>query len=108
MHKFSVWVDADSCPVPVKQIIFRFCEKKSIPLFFVANREIPLPKKDHFKMIICPQSQDAADNYITGVKGSIQAPEPKKKKALIPCYHVPVAGDFFNCFLHAHVFSCGA
>lgn len=64
MTDFAIWVDADSCPVPVKQIIFRFCEKKSIPLFFVANREIPLPKKDHFKMIICPQSQDAADNYI--------------------------------------------
>ncbi|MGP1586740.1 MAG: YaiI/YqxD family protein [Treponemataceae bacterium] len=63
--KFSVWVDADSCPQPVKEIIFRFCKRLNLSLTFVANRNIPMKKDvENFKMIICSAEQDAADNYI--------------------------------------------
>jgi uncharacterized protein YaiI (UPF0178 family) len=61
---FSVWVDADSCPIPVKDIIFRFCKRLSLKLIFVANHQIPMPKSELFKMIVCDATPDAADNYI--------------------------------------------
>ena len=64
MAAFSIWVDADSCPTQVRQIIFRFCIKRSLPLNFVANRKISIPNRDDFKMIICEATPDAADNYI--------------------------------------------
>jgi len=64
MSTFSIWVDADSCPASVKEIIFRFCKRLSLPLFFAANREIPMPKNPLFKMIVCDSTPDAADNYI--------------------------------------------
>lgn len=61
---FSIWVDADSCPTPVKEIIFRFCKRLKLELIFAANHSIPMPKGELFKMIICDTTQDAADNYI--------------------------------------------
>ena len=64
MIVFSIWVDADSCPIPVKDIIFRFCKRLSLKLIFVANHEIPMPKSPLFQMIVCDATPDAADNYI--------------------------------------------
>ena len=64
MIDFSVWVDADSCPIPVKDIIFRFSKRLSLKLIFVANHQIPMPKSELFKMIVCDATPDAADNYI--------------------------------------------
>ncbi len=64
MIDFSIWVDADSCPISVKDIIFRFCKRLNLELFFVANHEIPMPKSKLFKMIVCDATPDAADNYI--------------------------------------------
>lgn len=64
MIDFSVWVDADSCPIPVKDIIFRFCKRLNLKLIFVANHQIPMPKFELFKMIVCDATPDAADNYI--------------------------------------------
>ena len=64
MIDFSIWVDADSCPIPVKDIIFRFCKRLNLKLIFVANHEIPMPKSQLFQMIVCDATPDAADNYI--------------------------------------------
>ncbi|MBQ1983944.1 MAG: YaiI/YqxD family protein [Spirochaetaceae bacterium] len=64
MIDFSIWVDADSCPIPVKDIIFRFCKRLNLKLIFVANHQIPMPKSELFKMIVCDATPDAADNYI--------------------------------------------
>ena len=64
MIDFSIWVDADSCPIPVKDIIFRFCKRLNLKLIFVANHQIPMPKSELFQMIVCDATPDAADNYI--------------------------------------------
>lgn len=59
---FSVWIDADSCPRQVRDFVFRCTQKHDVPLYFVANRTIPLP--DQATMIVCKQSDQAADDYI--------------------------------------------
>ena len=64
MIEFSIWVDADSCPIPVKDIIFRFCKRLNLKLIFVANHQIPMPKSELFQMIVCDATPDAADNYV--------------------------------------------
>lgn len=64
---FSVWVDADSCPVQVRNLVVKFALRLDIPTFFVANREIPLPhskKNTQIKMIVTENTEEAADNYI--------------------------------------------
>ncbi len=64
MSNFSLWVDADSCPVVVKDIIIRFSTRLSITTYFVANRPIPLPKSELFIMKVADNTPDAADDYI--------------------------------------------
>lgn len=61
---FTVWIDADSCPVKVRNFTLSYCEKKEIPVAFVANHEIPARTGSLFKMIVCEKSEGAADNYI--------------------------------------------
>ncbi len=64
MQNFSIWIDADSCPAVVREIIIRFSKRLDIKANFVANREIPLPKLRCLEMFIAENTADAADNYI--------------------------------------------
>lgn len=58
------WIDADSCPVPIRELIQRAAVRNGIKVFFVANREIPFPKNPLFKMIVTSSGENSADNYI--------------------------------------------
>jgi uncharacterized protein YaiI (UPF0178 family) len=69
-RSFVIWVDADSCPRAVRDIIIRCALRLSINTCFVANREIPLPQNTLFKMILCGTESDAADNYIVDNAGN--------------------------------------
>ena len=40
MHKFSVWVDADSFPAKARDFIVSHASSKQVPILFVANHEI--------------------------------------------------------------------
>lgn len=64
VRNFRIWVDADSCPVQVRELTVRFALRLKIPVKFVANHEIPFRKNELFEMIVCEAEQDAADNYI--------------------------------------------
>ena len=59
----QIWIDADSCPTLVRNYVVSYAKKLEIPVLFVANKPIPAQTND-FKMIICPQEKDAADNII--------------------------------------------
>lgn len=64
MAIFSIWVDADSCPTLVRDLIIRFSKRLSLNCYYVANRQIGIPKSENFKMIVTENTKDAADNYI--------------------------------------------
>jgi uncharacterized protein YaiI (UPF0178 family) len=65
---FSLWVDADSCPVPVRELIIKFILRLNIPCYFVANRVIPFSpvakKTNLITMIITENIEGSADDYI--------------------------------------------
>lgn len=42
MEGLTVWVDADSCPRPVRDIICRAAERTGVSAVFVANRDVPI------------------------------------------------------------------
>jgi uncharacterized protein len=60
----EIWIDADSCPVQVRDMICKTGMRKSLRVRFVANRPIPFPKSSLFSMIIADATPDAADDYI--------------------------------------------
>lgn len=64
MNNINIWIDADSCPSLVRNYVIKYSAKLSLPVFLVANKNIPCSEKSPYKMIICPEEKDAADNYI--------------------------------------------
>jgi uncharacterized protein YaiI (UPF0178 family) len=40
----KIWIDADACPVPVKEIVFRASERRRFPVTLVANQLQRVPK----------------------------------------------------------------
>ena len=60
----SIWVDADACPVVIKEILFRAAERTSVELTLVANRSVRVPPSRHIKMLQVTSGFDVADNEI--------------------------------------------
>ncbi|MEE2960931.1 MAG: YaiI/YqxD family protein [Myxococcota bacterium] len=60
----KIWIDADACPKPVKEIVLRASERRQVPVTFVANQFIPTPNVDWITSVQVPQGMDVADNYI--------------------------------------------
>lgn len=66
MRSFSVtlWVDADSCPRAIRDIVCRAGKRLAAPVVFAANHAVAFPKECRVRMIVLPQEKDAADDYI--------------------------------------------
>lgn len=59
-----IWVDADACPVAIKEILFRASQRTQIPLTLVANHAIRIPNQPLVRFIQVTSGFDVADNYI--------------------------------------------
>lgn len=59
-----IWVDADACPVVIRDILCRASTRTQTPLTFVANQAIPLPRHPLIKMLQVEKGFDIADNII--------------------------------------------
>jgi len=60
----QIWVDADACPVVVRDILCRAAKRKEIMVTFVANQNIPLPASPYLSMLQVQQGFDIADDEI--------------------------------------------
>jgi len=60
----NIWVDADACPVVIKEILFRAAERTGIQLTLVANQPVHIPPSRHIKFIQVKPGFDVADNEI--------------------------------------------
>ncbi|MFT4799148.1 MAG: hypothetical protein ACJAYE_000062 [Candidatus Azotimanducaceae bacterium] len=60
----NIWVDADACPVVVKEILFRAATRAKIPVTLVANQFLKIPKSPYINFIQVPSGFDVADDEI--------------------------------------------
>ena len=60
----KIWVDADACPVVIREILFRAAERTDVMLTLVANQPIPVPRQKQIHMLQVPPGFDVADNEI--------------------------------------------
>lgn len=60
----QIWVDADACPGPVKEILFRAAQRTGVALTLVANQPLKTPPAAHIRAIQVPGGFDVADNAI--------------------------------------------
>ena len=59
-----IWVDADACPVVIKEILFRAAERTKIITTLVANQFLRTPASPYIKSITVPNGFDVADSKI--------------------------------------------
>lgn len=61
---FQIWVDADACPVVIKEILFRAAERTRTPTILVANKLMRVPPSPYIRAMQVPAGFDVADNKI--------------------------------------------
>ncbi|GAB4363861.1 MAG: DUF188 domain-containing protein [Spirochaetales bacterium] len=59
-----VFIDADSCPVRVREIVCNAAKKRNFLAIFTANRPIPLPKNRNVRFIQVEKGEGTADAFI--------------------------------------------
>jgi uncharacterized protein len=59
-----IWIDADACPNPVKEILFRAAERLRIALTLVANKPLRTPSSAYISTIQVAAGFDMADTRI--------------------------------------------
>lgn len=60
----KIWVDADGCPVAVREILTRAAERTGVPVTFVANHPVNVPRSPLIRMLQVAPGFDIADNEI--------------------------------------------
>ena len=80
----KIYVDADSCPKPIKKILFRLANRTKITITFVANRPMSAPRLNNIKTIEVSRGIDKADEYIL---------EKISQTDLIITADIPLAAD---------------
>ena len=59
-----IWVDADACPVVIKEILFKAAERTRIQLTLVANHPLRIPPSACIQFVQVASGFDVADNEI--------------------------------------------
>ncbi|MGE0606114.1 MAG: YaiI/YqxD family protein [Pirellulales bacterium] len=59
-----IWVDADACPVTIKELLFRAAERRKIQVTLVANQSMRIPRSEYIDAILVPGGMNLADRRI--------------------------------------------
>jgi len=60
----NIWVDADACPVAIKEIIFRAAERTQTIATLIANHAMRTPPSKFVRFVQVSSGFDVADNEI--------------------------------------------
>ncbi len=60
----KIWVDADACPVVIKDILYRVAERAEVMVILVANQALNHPSSEFIRSIQVGRGFDVADNEI--------------------------------------------
>ena len=59
-----IWIDADACPGPVKEMIFRASDRRGVGVTLVANQFMRIPRSTLVNMVVVEAGPDVADDRI--------------------------------------------
>ena len=63
-QQLKIWVDADACPVVIKEILFRAADRTGVQLTLVANQPLSTPSSANINTLQVPRGFDVADDEI--------------------------------------------
>lgn len=69
----KIWVDADACPVVIKEVLFKAAVRTETEVSLVANHTLRIPPSKYIKFTQVSSGFDVADNFIVKrlVKGDL-------------------------------------
>lgn len=62
-----IFIDADSCPVVIKEILYRAAERVHVHLVLVANQRLNIPRSPYILCIEVDAGPDIADDRIVEI-----------------------------------------
>jgi uncharacterized protein YaiI (UPF0178 family) len=83
----KIWVDADACPVAIREILFRAAERAGVTVTLVANQPLAIPPSRHIESLLVTSGFDVADNAI------VQRVEPGD---LVITADIPLAAEVID------------
>jgi uncharacterized protein YaiI (UPF0178 family) len=88
----KIWVDADACPVVIKEILFKAAERTHIQVTLVANQPVRVPPSRFISFVQVSSGFDVADNEIV---------ERVEDDDLVITADIPLAADVIEKGGHA-------
>lgn len=83
----KIWIDADACPLVVKDLIVKTVLRTQVPAVFVANQPIKVRKSPLISMVVVSSGFDIADDYIA---------DNVETGDLVITSDIPLANDVLN------------
>jgi uncharacterized protein YaiI (UPF0178 family) len=88
----KIWVDADACPVVIKEILFKAADRTHIQVTLVANQPVWVPPSRFISFVQVSSGFDVADNEIV---------ERVEEGDLVITADIPLAADVIEKGGHA-------
>jgi len=63
-YDMKIWVDADACPLVIREILFRAAERTGVQVTLVANQPVRIPPSHCITFLQVASGFDVADNEI--------------------------------------------
>ncbi|ADK84929.1 protein of unknown function DUF188 [Desulfarculus baarsii DSM 2075] len=60
----KIWIDADGCPKPAKELVFRASARLAVAVVMVADRPVFRPPSPLITAVVVPRDMDSADKHI--------------------------------------------
>ena len=60
----KIYVDADACPIVIRDILYRVSQRTGLEVILVANQPLSIPRIPTVRSIQVSQGFDVADNHI--------------------------------------------
>ena len=80
----KIWIDADACPGPIRDIVLRACQRLKVAVVFVANKKLLLPDSPLISFVQVELGPDVVDAYIV---------EHAVKNDLVVTQDIPLAAQ---------------
>ncbi len=80
----KIWIDADACPGPIRDIVLRACQRLKVQVTFVANKKLLLPESPLISFVQVELGPDVVDAYIV---------ESAKMNDLVVTQDIPLAAQ---------------
>ena len=64
-----IWVDADACPIAIKEVLYRAANRAKMPVTLIANQMLRVPPSPWIKALQVPAGFDVADQRIVQESG---------------------------------------